>query len=915
MATNSEFVSGLLQNLFGSTYAAANQDAYISALDLGTKTQAEVGAEVLASAAGQQAAQVARLYDAYFNRIPDAAGLSYWVDLAVNQGWSVADIGTLMSNQPEYTATYNGLTSEQIVDAIYQNTLGRAADAEGKAYWVSLLDAGTPVGAISSAVTLSGEYVTTTEGTINTILVYQGALGRAATAEEVTAGASQEVGALFTTLVPPDAPVGETFTLTTGADADVLVGTDGSDTFDATTEDSFSAGDLVIDSSTTDADVMDIVISTMPTNTKIQNVESVNVTAAADSTVTFNAANVTNGKVTLNNEAAPNAWSSAGAISVTDVDGSKGVSIAAGTGVTTLAASNIQKNASVYTGSATTLTLDGVATAADSTATIVLEGAGAALAANLAALGQGFSAVTLDNTVAAKTVTVGDGVLTTDGTVTLTGDQNVTVAGTAAAFDGRTVTDSSTGTSTLRIAGTGGSAVLNDIATDSIDIAAADAATYTVANNANVTLSTDAGALTIDRGETTAVTGDVLNLSLAADQTTETVTVGEFETVNLNTSALAADDVDGVATVTNLTGAATTVVNVAGANDLVLTAATAQEVNAAALTGALTATVSANLLKVTGGSGADTINAAAEDFTVDGGAGGDVLVVGAVDLSSNTIAISNVEAIELTGAATFAASQLSGETYTAFGNDFSVVQMDGTSLDLSGITGDETTTVSISLDAGVAGASQTIVGAAGLMNNIDVSNLTGIAKATVTGGDYADTVTGSNNADTINGGGDADILTGGTGADVLTGGAGDDIFVFATGTGALDSGDAAATADVIMDFAAADDTVRLDATDAVAGASGTAGTAAATDVEVSAGGKVTFHADDNTLAEKLVAVAADGTDIADGEVVFFEDSGNTYIYGAGDLTANAADDFLITLTGVTGLTTLSEAVAGDFTFA
>lgn len=191
----------------------------------------------------------------------------------------------------------------------------------------------------------------------------------------------------------------------------------------------------------------------------------------------------------------------------------------------------------------------------------------------------------------------------------------------------------------------------------------------------------------------------------------------------------------------------------------------------------------------------------------------------------------------------------------------------------------------------------------------------GAANDILTGNAGTDTLDGAAGNDTISGGDGVDTITGGTGADTLTGGAGNDIFVFATGAGASAAvGDSAATADTITDFSVTD-VLRFIAADNVAGASPIAGTVATSDVQIAAGGKVTFAAADDTLAKKLVALAADDTDIANSEVVFFEDSGNTYIYGAGAATATAADDYLVKLAGVTGRTTLLESTttAGDFT--
>lgn len=105
-----------------------------------------------------------------------------------------------------------------------------------------------------------------------------------------------------------------------------------------------------------------------------------------------------------------------------------------------------------------------------------------------------------------------------------------------------------------------------------------------LAGGANVTLSVDAAALTFQRGAANAATGDVLNLSLAADQTTQAVTVSQFETVNLDASALASTDDNGTATVAALIGTqASTVVNVAGNKAVTLGAVTAKEVNASSL--------------------------------------------------------------------------------------------------------------------------------------------------------------------------------------------------------------------------------------------------------------------------------------------------------------------------------------------
>jgi len=167
-------------------------------------------------------------------------------------------------------------------------------------------------------------------------------------------------------------------------------------------------------------------------------------------------------------------------------------------------------------------------------------------------------------------------------------------------------------------------------------------------------------------------------------------------------------------------------------------------------------------------------------------------------------------------------------------------------------------------------------------------------------------VTGEAGNNSITGGSAVDTINGGAGRDTLTGNGGNDIFAF------TDNESTTAASDSITDFALNGDVIRLVAADNVAGASATGGTTATNNVQVATGGKVTFAEADDTLAEKLVALAADTTDIAADEVVFFEQGSDTYIFN----NVGATDD-LIKLTGVTGATTLTESTvtAGDFTLA
>ena len=86
-------------------------------------------------------AAVIRLYFAYFNRIPDKAGLDYWL-AQLRAGVSRTAISQAFASSPEFQATYGALDNGQFVTLVYNNVLGRTPDAFGLAYWIGQLDSG-----------------------------------------------------------------------------------------------------------------------------------------------------------------------------------------------------------------------------------------------------------------------------------------------------------------------------------------------------------------------------------------------------------------------------------------------------------------------------------------------------------------------------------------------------------------------------------------------------------------------------------------------------------------------------------------------------------------------------------------------------------------------------------------------------
>jgi hypothetical protein len=83
---------------------------------------------------------IQKLYVAYFNRPADTAGLAYWEGIVEAAKGSTTAVSAAFAAEAEYKTAYAGMTNADIVNAVYVNLFGRAAETAGKAYWAALLD-------------------------------------------------------------------------------------------------------------------------------------------------------------------------------------------------------------------------------------------------------------------------------------------------------------------------------------------------------------------------------------------------------------------------------------------------------------------------------------------------------------------------------------------------------------------------------------------------------------------------------------------------------------------------------------------------------------------------------------------------------------------------------------------------------
>ena len=85
------------------------------------------------------AGQAYRLYAAAFDRTPDAAGLGYWI-AAMDRGASLQAVAGGFTGSQEFIDQYGPRTSDaEYVVLLYQNTLHRAPDADGRQFWVDAM--------------------------------------------------------------------------------------------------------------------------------------------------------------------------------------------------------------------------------------------------------------------------------------------------------------------------------------------------------------------------------------------------------------------------------------------------------------------------------------------------------------------------------------------------------------------------------------------------------------------------------------------------------------------------------------------------------------------------------------------------------------------------------------------------------
>lgn len=90
----------------------------------------------------ESTAQVARLYDTVFDRLPDFAGLDLWNRSLRDKQLTIEQVTRAFTESSEFQATYGSLSTRGFVSQLYINSLDRLADETGLNFYSQAIDNG-----------------------------------------------------------------------------------------------------------------------------------------------------------------------------------------------------------------------------------------------------------------------------------------------------------------------------------------------------------------------------------------------------------------------------------------------------------------------------------------------------------------------------------------------------------------------------------------------------------------------------------------------------------------------------------------------------------------------------------------------------------------------------------------------------
>ncbi|EPJ75792.1 hypothetical protein CFII64_28274 [Pseudomonas sp. CFII64] len=116
--------------------------------------------------AGENTGSAYRLYQAAFDRKPDAAGLKFWTG-ALDSGASATQVAQGFVSSKEFQTLNPGTDPTSLVNSYYQHVLHRPADAPGLAFWSDAMNHGTTSAQVLVSFSESKENINNTAADLN----------------------------------------------------------------------------------------------------------------------------------------------------------------------------------------------------------------------------------------------------------------------------------------------------------------------------------------------------------------------------------------------------------------------------------------------------------------------------------------------------------------------------------------------------------------------------------------------------------------------------------------------------------------------------------------------------------------------------------------------------------------------------
>jgi hypothetical protein len=184
MATTLEAIASLYKNILGRDGSSSETAYWVGRVGSGAQSLPEVvQAFTVSDEAVENVAPVISLYFTAFARVPDSAGLQFWLQAHQN-GMSLDGIARALTLSDEFQAQAN-VGDSDFVASIYHNALGRNPDAAGLDFWAGQLAGGMSREQVLTSISRSQESDGVTGLKAQVVLAYNGLLGRSPSRSEV----------------------------------------------------------------------------------------------------------------------------------------------------------------------------------------------------------------------------------------------------------------------------------------------------------------------------------------------------------------------------------------------------------------------------------------------------------------------------------------------------------------------------------------------------------------------------------------------------------------------------------------------------------------------------------------------------------------------------------------------------------